>query len=589
MSDRKATVLSMDQPPETSNAKPSRIKKRYVFLVGINNYVDKAFTSLRYCVRDVEALKNTLSRLNYDPTCLNDALDRDDRHFPNRANIKAELTRLCEHVEEDDLLWVHFACHGTRLKEHAGSKEQPVLIAQDTRNDILAETSLSLAEVEKLMQQSKAKRLILTLDACETGVEMGRDLNTPDFIKNANELAEGYVVISASTASQAAQEWKDGKHGIFTYYLLTGLKGGAKQTNRSIITVNDLQGYVVDGLKKWSKEQGGQRQEPTYRAQGMGDIILADLKDIKLGVDLKTCDINYSRIKIEDQGWKGKKIELNPSHGSIEYFAEKLDDLTLEIGKIPRGKFQMGSYEKESERLATEDPQHEVPIESFFISRTLITQAQWRAVAKWVADNKPVNKEIKLELEPSYFKGDELPVEQVSWFEAVEFCDQLSKKTGRQYRLPSEAEWEYACRAATTSPFHYGDTISTDLANYRGTNYKENVKGKDVEYKGFYGEGSQGKYRGQTTEVRQFKPNAFGLYDMHGNLYEWCADYWNQDYKGAPADGSIWTKGGFDTHRVLRGGSWANNPGSCRSASRLGYYPKPKVAIIGFRVVYELL
>ncbi len=581
MSDRKANVPLMDKPPETINADPSPIKKRYAFLVGINSYVDRAFHSLEYCVRDVEALKNTLSCLNYETVCLHDQLASNNRHFPSRNNIKAELTRLCEDVGENDLLWVHFACHGTRLKEHDGAKEQPVLIAQDTRNEILADTSLSLVEVEGLMQRSKAKRRILTLDACETGVEMGRDLNTPDFIKNANELAEGYVVISASTAKQAAQEWKDGKHGIFTYYLLSGLKGEAKRTDRSFITVNDLQEYVVNGLKEWSRKQGGQRQEPTYRSEGMGNIILADLKDIKLGVDLKTRDINYSTIKIEDQGWKGKKIEPNPSHGSIEYFAEKLDDLTLEMAKIPRGTFQMGSYEKESERIATEGPQHEVTIESFFISRTLITQAQWRAVAKL----PPVDQEIKLEPEPSHFKGDKHPVEKVSWFEAVEFCDRLSRQTGRQYRLPSEAEWEYACRANTTSPFHYGDTISTDLANYRGTNYKE----KKVEYKGFYGEGSQGKYLGQTTEVGQFSSNAFGLFDMHGNLYEWCGDSWHEDYKNAPPNGSIWTKGGFDTHRVLRGGSWANNPGSCRSASRLGYYPKPKVAIIGFRVVCELL
>lgn len=585
MSDRKAeaTVISTHKPPDTVNASPKSIQNRYAFLVGINSYVDNSFSKLNFCINDVKALENTLSRLSYTAVCLHDELKPDDARFPNRNNIEAELTKLCKSVREDDLLWVHFACHGTRLKEQSGLKEQPVLIARDTREATLASTSLSLAKVEELMRQSKAKRLVLTLDACETGVEMGRDCNTPDFIKNANELAEGYALISASTAKQAAQEWKGVKHGVFTYHLLTGLKGDAKGNDRSFITVNDLQKHVVNALRSWSVNQGGQLQEPTYRAEGIGDIILADLEDVEPEVPLKTVEFQFSRLEITDQGWKGKKVEVITSQGNIDSFEEKLGNhltfLTLKMAKIPRGQFLMGSPENELERLPTESPQRQVTLESFFISRTLVTQSQWRAVAGLD------QVEIELNPEPSHFKGDDLPVEQVSWFEAVEFCDRLSRKTGQQYRLPSEAEWEYACRANTTSPFHYGGTISADLANYRGKNYKE----ERMEYKGFYGAGKEGKYLGQTTEVKRFNPNAFGLYDMHGNVYEWCADYWHDDYQYAPADGSIRTDGGSDTHRVLRGGSWANNPGSCRSASRLGYYPQPRIKIIGFRVVCELL
>jgi formylglycine-generating enzyme required for sulfatase activity len=123
----------------------------------------------------------------------------------------------------------------------------------------------------------------------------------------------------------------------------------------------------------------------------------------------------------------------------------------------------------------------------------------------------------------------------------------LSKATGREYRLPSEAEWEYACRAGTTTPFHFGETITTDLANYNG-NYT-------------YGSGSKGQYRKQTTDVGSFPANAFGLHDMHGNVWEWCQDTWHENYNGAPTDGSAWVDENANQNRmILRGGSWYNNP-----------------------------
>lgn len=578
ISDRKLGVVPANETSVTLKTDPQPIKKRWAFLVGINSYVDPAFSKLSFCIKDVKALQNTLSRLNYETVCLHDELKSGPR-FPSRNNIEAELVTFCEQMGEDDLLWVHFACHGMQLEEQSG-KEQPVLIAQDTRRATLSSTSLPLSKVEELMGKSKAKRRVLTLDACETGVEMGRNSNAPDFIKNVHELAEGYALISASTAKQAAQERQDIGHGVFTHYLLKGLKEDAKDEQGNI-TISGLYNYVLNEFRSRNIQQGGQLQEPTYRAQGIGDIILINLNNVKLNVPLQSDSFDFKRLAIINQRW-GKKSEIIPDRGSIKYFEEEFEDFTLQMAQIDRGTFFMGSPENELERIHTEGPQRQVNISSpFFMSRTPITQRQWRVVAGL----PPVDRTIKLEPDPSHFKGDGRPVEKVSWFEAVEFCERLSNKTGRSYRLPSEAEWEYACRAGTTSPFHYGATISTDLAKYRGINYKE----KDKEYKGFYGGGSQGEYREGTNEVMKLSPNAFGLYDMHGNVYEWCADYWHDNYENAPTDGSVWTDGGFETHRVLRGGSWANNPGSCRSASRLGYYPAPQVAIIGFRVVCGLV
>jgi formylglycine-generating enzyme required for sulfatase activity len=198
-----------------------------------------------------------------------------------------------------------------------------------------------------------------------------------------------------------------------------------------------------------------------------------------------------------------------------------------------------------------------------------VTQAQWRQIA-----NRTELKENRdLTPDPSEFKGDNRPVECVSWEDVVEFCDRLSKYTKRLYRLPSEAEWEYACRAGTTTPFHFGETITTDLANYDG-NY-------------VYGNGVKGTYRKETTEVGSFGvANNFGLYDMHGNVWEWCQDNWHDNYEGAPTDGSAWINNEeHNNKKLLRGGSWFYNPDYCRSAYRGSNYLDDINHNIGFRVV----
>jgi len=163
----------------------------------------------------------------------------------------------------------------------------------------------------------------------------------------------------------------------------------------------------------------------------------------------------------------------------------------------------------------------------------------------------------------------------VSWFSAVEFCDRLAARTTREYRLPSEAEWEYACRAGTTTPFHFGETITSELANY------------NAEYT--YGAGVKGTYREQTTEVGSFGvANTFGLYDTHGNVWEWCLDDWHDNYEGAPTDGSPWLENNDNLYQkqgraILRGGAWINNPKVCRSASR--YY----INRVGRDIIYYLI
>ncbi|MCC5897267.1 MAG: formylglycine-generating enzyme family protein [Phormidium sp. BM_Day4_Bin.17] len=233
-----------------------------------------------------------------------------------------------------------------------------------------------------------------------------------------------------------------------------------------------------------------------------------------------------------------------------QYYEELAEGVRLEMVQIPGGSFLMGAAEGEENADDAEYPQHPVTVDEFFLGKYPVTQAQWRAVATGLP-------KIEHDLDPdlSRFKGETRPVERVSWDEAVEFCRRLSQATGRDYRLPSEAQWEYACRAGSTTAFSFGDIITTDIANYDG-NYT-------------YGQSPKGKYRRQTTPVWSFPANGFGLYDMHGNVYEWCLDVWHNNYRGAPSDGHPWSDDRMTENlRLLRGGSWHHPPRNCRCADR---------------------
>ena len=276
--------------------------------------------------------------------------------------------------------------------------------------------------------------------------------------------------------------------------------------------------------------------------------------------------------------WVDKRGEIVKQQKSqVVYVIEDLGNgVTLEMVKIPGGVFEMRSASDEPERKDSEGSQHRVRVPSFWMGRYPVTQEQWMAIASM----PQVNRELMPD--PSRFKGDRFPVEYISWNEAVEACERLSAYTSHLYRLPSEAEWEYACRAGITTPFHFGETMTTDLANYRGTDY-------DV-CSGSYGDGPDGAYRETTTAVNIFpNANAFGLVDMHGNVWEWCQDSWHKTYEGAPTDGSAWQETPLQNNRrVIRGGSWTDSPRFCRSAYRRLNFPDDLNDNIGFRVVLFL-
>jgi formylglycine-generating enzyme required for sulfatase activity len=265
-------------------------------------------------------------------------------------------------------------------------------------------------------------------------------------------------------------------------------------------------------------------------------------------------------------------LTIQKEQKTAQYFREKLGNaIELDMILVHGGDFLMGSPETEESHNNNESPQHSVTVKSFFLGRYPVTQEQWRIVAETYAK---VN--IELNPDPSSFKGDKRPVEQVSWYEAQEFCDRLAKKTNRPYRLPTEAEWEYACRAGTTTPFYFGNTISTELANYDG-NYT-------------YANGVKGEYRQETTPIDRFDvANAWGLCDMHGNVWEWCQDHWHDNYESAPKGGSAWLTDTLDAPRVRRGGSWNTNPNLCQSMYRNYKVPDVRLNTLGFRLSWTYL
>jgi formylglycine-generating enzyme required for sulfatase activity len=312
--------------------------------------------------------------------------------------------------------------------------------------------------------------------------------------------------------------------------------------------------YAPDGsLTNWLGRHGG-RAPSVDAAVKMSLGILAGLehlharsiihRDVKpdnvllMGDTPRLADFGISRVL---------KSTSKSAVSAGKSFTEDLNGVRLEMVGVAGGDFMMGSLDNEVGRAPdswVEEPQHRATVQAFSIGKYEITQAQWKAV---MGGNNPSN-----------FIGDDLPVERVSWEDAKEFCQKLAQMTNKRYGLPSEAEWEYACRARTTGP-------------YAG----------NLDEVAWHTDNSDAK----THLVGQKRANAFGLFDMHGNVWEWCEDIYQSTYGYQPTDGSAWLGGEGLKFRVMRGGSWKDNPGDLRSAKRSTVYPGEFTSYLGFRVV----
>jgi formylglycine-generating enzyme required for sulfatase activity len=614
---------------------------KLALLIGVSECAE-GLTALPAAVRDIEAMATVLADANmggFEVTTLPN---------PSRSEMERAIEILFENRAEEDLLLLYFSGHG--FTDQAGKF---FFSNRETRKPgrLVKSTATPANFVHDVMEDSNSDHQVVILDCCHSGA-FGitfRDQASIDFDRELGAGGKGRIVLASSAAVEYSIERKGEELAVYTQYLVAGIKTGAADLDGDgAISVNELHDYVCEKVSKAYPAMHPERYvhrdgdkillaravisdpEREYRKQvkacladGMiypADRRLLDRRWKALGLKaevaaaieaeelrpyeehranlqeyeeavreeaelefpltgraLRGLTALQKELKLTDEivaGIQDRVLNENSSFRnenssfsalspglprSTEPLVEALgNNITLEMLPIPGGKFLMGSPETEADRRDNESPQHEVTIAPFYMSKFPITQAQWKVVAAL----PKINRDLKLD--PSSFKGVKRPVEQVSWWEAIEFCDRLSQKTGSAYRLPSEAEWEYACRAGTTTPFYFGETISKDQASL----------------------GSQ------TTDVGSFPANAFGLHDMHGNVWEWCLDHWHSNYEGAPLaeppgtgiDGSAWLSDQEDTRRVLRGGSWFDYPLICRSAYRNLYSPDDRDVNLGFRV-----
>ncbi len=529
-----------------------RSLSNYAITMGITRY--QFFPNNQYAARNADVMGNWFHQSVFEKV---------DIMF--NKNYEALQNFLGSHYQPStltpqDTLWFYFSGHSLTMEV------RDYLLLSDSKLEALENTAISVSELIKLLLQSGAGRLVLVLDA-NRGVRWwyGSNrlkTNPPEEIAQRLIHESGIdcqkqelIVFYACLPDEAAYEIVPLEHGSFTYAFLEAMKHWRKEN----VSVQRLFQRLRQRVQELNQQYNRGRQTPELMAEptSLRELVLLPAQT---SISLKVC--HFEVVTVNRRG-----EEIKRETYSTRYFTEDLgNSITLDLIYISGGKFMMGS--PEGEGYDREKPQHQVTVQPFFMGKFPVTQVQWRAIAS--RNDLRVNRDLKPE--PSWFKGDDnRPVEQVDWYDAVEFCDRLSKLTGRDYRLPSEAEWEYACRAGTITPFYFGETITDKLANC------------DASYT--YAEEPKGKYREETTPVGQFSPNAFGLYDMHGNVLEWCADPWHENYKGAPTDGSVWQENGNDNRSPLRGGSWYCVPDDCRSANHDYYYARDIIPdFVGFRV-----
>ena len=526
--------------------------RRYALVIGINDY--ELLGKLEFCRSDAEAVAETLmSRGGFDRgrTLLMADGEREKRFQPTFTNLLRRLEYFTSKPGKGDTLLVFFAGHGLTIDGEG------YLMPSDGNNE---RTGIAMSWLRARMAKCEATSKVLILDACHSGKAVRGVTGI------APSLAQGAAtLVFASCAAKQVSYAAEGGHGVFTSALLKGLSGLADANADQTITATELHRYVQDVMEKWEIDTG-KTQTPQMSPKEAGAVPIAWVSQTSTETPVAGASVRLPK------GWTSerRRVKVATPEGEqqkeITYYRNTIG---MEFVQVPPGEFMMGGDQSPEDvaRLASSDfakdwcknehPQHKVKLtKGFFLGTCEVTQEQYEKV---VGEN------------PANFKGDKNPVEKVSWNDAVEFCKRLSQKEGITYGLPSEAQWEYACRAGSTTPFYFGKTISTEQVNYDG------------DYT--YDTGRKGTDREKTTPVGTFPANAFGLHDMHGNVWEWCQDVWHESYEGAPADGSAWIVGGDQERRVCRGGAWYYNPWFCRSARRCGYAPAYRDYDLGFRCV----
>ncbi|XGV87563.1 MAG: SUMF1/EgtB/PvdO family nonheme iron enzyme [Limnothrix sp. BL-A-16] len=603
--------------------------RNWAIAIGVNQY--DRLPPLKYAERDAQEMAAFWQSIGFEFVRLFDSQQGDRLRQPTRANVIELLGQIAANrkLTAGDNFWFFFSGHGM-----LDAEGRDYLMPMEASPMSVAETGIRVSYVVEQLRRCGADNVVLLLDACR---DEGRSTGAKGVAGVGEDTAnqgrlKGVVSIASCSRYESSYELEELQHGAFTHALLEAFR-----SQRGYATVASLDRYLVDRVPQLVGRDRRQTPHTVVEPIRKSHLILfphqsepgdwaelrADAFQAELEGDLQLAEQLWIRINIASAGKLGrqcfealfrlrskqhnaspspvvvpaspKRVEPVVEHGEPvnrepakpQTIVEDLGGgVLLELLPIPAGRFLMGSPESEESSSPDERPQHWVDMPAFDMGRFPVTQAQWRAVAAWPKVCRD------LEPDPAYFKGDDRPVEQVNWFEAMEFCARLWQRTGRRYRLPSEAEWEYACRAGTTTRFHFGNNLSHDLAHYGQA----------------FGVG--------TTPVGRFPSNDFGLQEMHGNVWEWCLDDWHNTYQNAPVNGHPWfdnlkheqlfisqfresgqiDNGAFQNLtdldnkqiKLLRGGSWSYFPLGCRSAHRYGWWAVNRDVIyghVGFRVV----
>ncbi|WP_347272277.1 SUMF1/EgtB/PvdO family nonheme iron enzyme [Pseudanabaena sp. FACHB-1998] len=587
----------------------------WAIAIGVNQY--EFLHPLKYAKNDALHICNFLgNEAKFDRIFYfsDDSPDFEGRTTkPFRNNLLRVFNGLANKpLRDGDNFWFFFAGHGI-----LGNDGIDYLMPSDGDPDNVADTGISVNRVIQNLRLSGAGNVILALDACRNQVRRNGTTRSGEGIgRETEQIAKiaDVISIAACSPTEYSYEIEELKHGAFTYALVEGLGvqgrcataaklniylkhrvpelAKTKQTPRMLLDPTEKENLIlmpkyadktdlmglrgdayqafsngkwdvakrlwmqilaVDGANHEAIEQIERIVEARFSANQQVSESLASV--VANSPEMSMRQVNARTVEEGQKVNESKPLTIDLGNG-----------VTLELVKVPAGKFMMGSEEYDSEK-----PIHQVQLKEFLIGKYAVTNAQWQAVMQTKGS---ANKDQK-------FQGDLQPVVGVSWHEAMAFCERVQQKTGREVRLPTEAEWEYACRAGTTTPFAFGNNITTDQVNYEG-NYP-------------YGDAPKGEYRQVTVNVNSFQPNAWGIYQMHGNVREWCLDEWHDSYADKPENlkkqgNQAWGELNMDNNNnyyLQRGGSWGDYAIGCRSAYRGRHYARGHNRGVGFRLIFN--
>ena len=556
--------------------------ERYALLIGVKGYSkNSGLRPLNYTERDVDELANVLLQSGYrKENVLVMSQTRgatDTRQLPTGQNIVQELEVLLRDRDESDSVLVAFAGHGMQYR----GSDETFFCPADTKVDD-RKTLVSLKTVYDQLDKCQAGFKLLLNDACRndpvaTGSRSISTANLESSTRPQRLIPPGGLAVLFS-CSEGEFAWEDDglKHGVFLHFVIDGLKGNADLDKDGQINLEELSLYTKKRVPDYVRaEFGGERQMPHLinNSRGLVPIVLLPRPSVPVPPVVPNIPATNPVPIPTVPATQPSPPQPSPSSSSAPRGSVIASASTgMKLALIPAGTFLMGSPAGEAARDTAEGPQHSVTIsQPFYMGVYEVTQGEYESVMG--TNPSSFSKTGSSKSKVSGMDTGKFPVETVLWDNAQEFCRKLSLKDGQTYRLPTEAEWEYACRANTTTPFHFGSVLNGDKANVNGTSP--------------YGTTTKGKYLARTTTVGSYAANAFGLYDMHGNVWEWCEDVFDESAygkrSGMTSDPKV-TSG--SEYRVLRGGSWFDGSKLARSANRSFWSATGgRVSLFGFRVV----